>query len=83
MKETKKAKAYISLWGTGINVTIDIYDGDYEMATFRVIKQGITAGTGKVIDRIPGSEHSLDRSLWLINTLLWEKVFTPKVQRKR
>jgi len=40
LKETKKAKAYISLWGTGINVTIDIYDGDYEMATFRVIKQG-------------------------------------------
>ena len=53
------------------------------MAIFRAIKQGVTFGTGKVIDRIyPGTAHGLDKSIWLINAKLWETVLTPYFNHK-
>jgi RHS repeat-associated protein len=47
--------AQISLAGAGANVLLDVFEGDYKMASYRAVKTVAFLGMGKAIDKTAGS----------------------------
>ena len=74
--------------GTTGNIMLDMYeaytgvDGKLKSAAFRATKFTITFGTGKAIERIPGGDFMIDKTVLKINTFIYDKIVTPRVQSK-
>ena len=75
--------------GTAGNIGVDLYefsstqDTKYlKTAAFRATKFTITAGLGKAIDRIPGGSYVIDKTVLKINTFIYDKVVSPRIQSR-
>ncbi|KIQ23088.1 hypothetical protein RT99_04285 [Flavobacterium sp. MEB061] len=75
----------VGLWhstvGTAGNMAVDYYEGNYKMMIYRGVKFTVTFGIGKAIDRIPGGEYILDKTILKTTTFIYDKLFSPSIQR--
>lgn len=82
---TSLALEPVGLWhsavGTAGNIALDYYEGNYRMMTYRVTKFVLTVGIGKAINRIPGGEYILDKTILKVSTFVYDKLVSPSIQR--
>lgn len=75
----------VGLWhstvGTAGNMAVDYYEENYKMMIYRGVKFTVTFGIGKAIDRIPGGEYILDKTILKTTTFIYDKLFSPSIQR--
>ncbi len=74
---------YLSLGCSLANSVLDVYEGDYKMAGYRLAKTAFFAGMGKAIDNAAGNNVTDFVMMSLYTNLILDKTVSPVFEPKR